>query len=69
MIRFLFSALIGAAIAVGCGWLWIERAPDCLRRCGDGTACFSGHCIPRGAPTTVASDAARARPAARRAPR
>jgi hypothetical protein len=53
VIRFFFGLILGAALSIGGGWLWIERAHDCVRRCGDGTVCFSGRCIARGPATTV----------------
>jgi len=53
MIRFVFGAILGGALATGGGWLWLEHTRDCALRCGDGTVCFSGRCLPRNAPTTV----------------
>ena len=58
MIRILFGIVVGAALAAGGGWLYLQRAKDCVGRCGDGTRCFNGHCIAAPPPTTVASAAA-----------
>jgi hypothetical protein len=55
MIRFVFGALVGACVVAGAGWLWLDHSHDCVRRCGDGTVCFSGRCIARGGPPTVVS--------------
>jgi hypothetical protein len=59
MIRFVFGGLLGAAVALGGGWLWLEHAGDCARRCGEGTVCFSGRCMARGAPTSVVASPGR----------
>jgi hypothetical protein len=63
MMRFVLGALLGGAVALGGGWLWLERAHDCALRCGEGTVCFSNRCVARGEPTTVVT---RPRPSARR---
>jgi len=54
----LLGIVVGAALAAGGGWLYLQRAKDCVGRCGDGTRCFNGHCIAAPPPTTVASAAA-----------
>ena len=51
----LFGIVVGAALAAGGGWLYLQRSKDCVGRCGDGTRCFSGRCIAATQPTTVAS--------------
>ena len=55
MIRILFGIVVGVALAVGGGWLYLKKGHDCIGRCGDGTRCFNGRCIAVAAPTTVAS--------------
>jgi len=52
--RLFFGVIIGAALAVGGGWLYLQRAKDCVGRCGDGTRCFSGRCIAAAPASTVA---------------
>lgn len=54
----LLGIVVGAALAAGGGWLYLQRSKDCVGRCGDGTRCFNGRCIAAAPPTTVASAAA-----------
>jgi len=55
VLRIFFGVVIGVALAAGGGWLYLQRAHDCVGRCGDGTRCFNGRCIGAAPPTTVAS--------------
>lgn len=54
MIRFVLGIFFGLALAAGGGWLYLQKAKDCLGRCGDGTRCFNGRCIAAAPATTVA---------------
>ena len=47
--------VLGLALAGAGGWFYWKQGKDCLGRCGDGTRCFDGRCIPASKPTTVAS--------------
>ncbi|HEX8954077.1 MAG TPA: AgmX/PglI C-terminal domain-containing protein [Polyangia bacterium] len=51
----LLGVVLGAALAAGGGWLYLQKAKNCVGRCGEGTRCFNGRCIGAPAPTTVAS--------------
>jgi hypothetical protein len=55
VIRTFFGLILGVALAAGGGWLYLQKAKDCVGRCGDGTRCFNGRCIAAAPPTTVAS--------------
>ncbi len=55
MIRIVLGIILGVALAAGGGWLYLQKAKDCVGRCGDGTRCFNGRCIAAAPPTTVAS--------------
>ncbi len=55
MIRTVFGVILGVALAAGGGWLYLQKAKDCVGRCGDGTRCFNGRCIASAPPTTVAT--------------
>ena len=54
MIRLFFGILVGIALAVGGGWLYLRESKDCVGRCGSGTRCFDGRCIVAAPATTVA---------------
>jgi hypothetical protein len=49
----LVGAVLGGAGVLGHGLLQ-KRADPCLERCGDGTACESGRCVPSGVPVAAA---------------
>ena len=53
--RFALGILVGGALVVGAGWLYMHKGKDCLGRCGSGTRCFDGRCIAAGPATTVAT--------------
>ena len=55
MIRFVLGIVLGVGLAAGGGWLYLQKAKDCVGRCGDGTRCWGGRCIAAAPPTTVAS--------------
>jgi hypothetical protein len=55
VIRLFLGIVLGVALAAGGGWLYLQRAHDCVGRCGDGTRCFNGRCIAAAPPTTVAT--------------
>jgi hypothetical protein len=56
VLRLVFGIIIGAALAAGGGWIYINKAPNnCVGRCGDGTRCFTGRCIAAGPATSVAT--------------
>jgi hypothetical protein len=55
VLRLVFGVILGAALAAGGGWIYINKAKDCIGRCGDGTRCFTGRCIAAGPATSVAS--------------
>jgi hypothetical protein len=61
VLRLVFGVILGAALAAGGGWIYINKAKDCIGRCGDGTRCFSGRCIAAGPATSVASTPSPAR--------
>lgn len=50
----MFGVVVGVALAGGAGWLYLREGKDCLGRCGSGTHCFDGRCIPAPASVTVA---------------
>jgi hypothetical protein len=57
MSKFLIGALLGIGLAVGAGFgyqQWHEKNDPCISRCGDGTICDRGHCIPMPAPVAAA---------------
>ena len=55
MLRLVLGILVGVVLCAGSGWLYLQKGKDCLSRCGDGTRCFEGKCIPSGPSTSVAT--------------
>jgi hypothetical protein len=61
VLRLVFGIIVGVALAAGGGWIYINKAKDCIGRCGDGTRCFNGRCIVAGPATSVATTPSPAR--------
>ncbi len=49
MVRIFGGILVGALLAAGGAWLWLQREA-CLGRCGDGTSCQQHRCVVVAAP-------------------
>jgi hypothetical protein len=62
VLRLVFGIVLGAALATGAGWLYINHTKDCVGRCGEGTRCFTGRCIAAGPATSVATTPTHGKP-------